>query len=31
MVPTLSAHAERGGQVVPDIPHFSIPPAHQAW
>ena len=24
-------HAERGGQVVLDIPHFSIPPAHQAW
>ena len=31
MVPTLSARAERGGQVVLDIPHFSIPPAHQAW
>ena len=24
-------HAERGGQVVLDIAHFSIPPAHQAW
>ena len=24
-------HAECGGQVVLDIPHFSIPPAHQAW
>ena len=24
-------HAERGGQVVLNIPHFSIPPAHQAW
>ena len=31
MVPALSARAERGGQVVLDIPHFSIPPAHQAW
>ena len=31
MVPALSTRAERGGQVVLDIPHFSIPPAHQAW
>ena len=31
MVPALSARAERGGQVVLDIPDVSIPPAHQAW
>ena len=24
-------HAERGGQVVLNVAHFSIPPAHQAW
>ena len=31
MVPVLSTRAERGGQVVLDIPYVSIPPAHQAW
>lgn len=31
MVPTLSTRAERGGQVVLNVAHFSIPPAHQAW
>ena len=29
--PRAELHAERGGQVVLDIPYVSIPPAHQAW
>ena len=29
--PRNGPRAERGGQVVLDIPYVSIPPAHQAW